>query len=188
MVRNNKEESPFLDGRDDEKKKKKKRILWLLLLLLLLFGGGAGYLLTQHHDSVRKHRVVAGSFLPNKKDASKLTDEEVSKYAQTAVDASKFQMIINPDINVDSKSLDSDMTIENPNNNAYPIAVTVKLSDGKLVYSSGAIDVGYGVKNAKLDKSLKAGNYSGIATFKIYDAKTSKEKGTVSTAVKFIVR
>ena len=127
--------------------------------------------------------VIAGNFLPAGKDASKMTDKEIANYAQKAVDTSQFQMIIGSEINVDSKNDFSDLYIQNPPNNAYPIAVTITLKDGTMIYTSGAIQVGYEVKNTKLDTHLEPGNYTGTALFKLYDVKTSEAKGQVAATV-----
>ncbi|MBS9336744.1 hypothetical protein [Fructobacillus papyrifericola] len=171
-----------------EKKKKRKVIVWLILLLLLLFSCGAGYFFNQVYSPTITKKIVSGDFLPDYKDAKKLTDEELAKYAQKKADASKFQMIINSDISVNKNSQFSDINIKNPTSNSYPIAVTITLDNGEVVYRSGRMDVGYEVKNPKLDKNLKVGHYKGVAIFKVYDEKTSKEKGKVSTAITIVVK
>ncbi|MBS9338010.1 hypothetical protein [Fructobacillus parabroussonetiae] len=171
-----------------EKKKKRRVIIWLILLFLLLFSCGAGYLFNKVYSPTTTKKIVSGDFLPGYKDAQKLTDEEIAKYAQKKVDASKFQMIINPDIIVNKSSQSSDINIKNPSSNSYPIAVTITLDNGEVVYRSGRMDAGYEVRNPKLDKNLKIGHYKGVATFKIYDVKTSKEKGKVSTAITIVVK
>lgn len=184
-------ETNELINSQDKGQKKKRKLLWLLLTLLLLFlivGGTAVYLLNHQPSVVKKANVLSGDFLPREKDAVKMTDSQIASYAQSTVDKSKFQMIINPDISVKASNQSSNIYIENPKTNGYPIAVTIKLTSGITVYSSGAIAVGYEVKNAKLDKILKTGSYDGIATFKLYDAKTSRAKGQVSTTVKIVVQ
>lgn len=165
-------------------KNKRKKLIYLILLVLLCIGtiGGTVWYYYMNTTS-NKPSVITGDFLPAGKDAQKLSDQQLASYGQNAVNKSRFQMVINPDIIVKESTNASNIYIENPKTNAYPIAVTIKLKDGESIYSSGAIKTGYFVKDAMFDKKLKQGNYSGTATFKIYDNKTSKLKGKVSTAV-----
>lgn len=168
----------------ENKKRKRRIIIWFSIVALLL--GGLGFAGYQAFHQPKHQLVTAG--LPKDKDAKKMNDKERSAFAQKAVDASKFQMIINPDIDVDAKTGNTNIGILNPQNNAYPTAVTITLKDGRVVYTSGGIERGYEVQSPKLDKKLKAGNYEGIATFRVYDAKTSTEKGQVSSAVNLTVK
>lgn len=165
--------------------KKKKKWLIILLLALLLLGGGVGYWYVTHQPE-QKTTVVSGKFLPDDKDASKMTNDEIAKYAQAAVDKSKFQMIINPDITVEGGK--SDLYIQNPPNNSYPIDVTITLDNGDVVYQSGGIKIGYEVKNATMDKQLDKGNYTGTALFKLYNQETSEEKGQVTAEITISVK
>lgn len=169
-------------------KQKKKRWLSLLLLVLLFAaaGGGVWHFFIKP-DKVREATVVTGDFLPGQKDASKMSDKEIADYAQKAVDSSKFQMIIGSTITVNSKDSSSDLYIQNPPTNAFPIDVTIRLKDGTIVYDSGAIQTGYEVKNATLKVPLDKGSYTGTALFKLYDTETSKAKGQVAAAVTFVV-
>ncbi|CCF25003.1 hypothetical protein EFN63_05170 [Leuconostoc citreum] len=179
------------NNKEPQDKQKKRRLIWLLLLLLMAFmiaGGLTLVYLNSQERITKKTKIIAGDFLPSEKDASKMNESQLARSAQSAVNKSKFQMIINPEINANQKTAYSDMYIENPANNAYPIAVTINLDSGMTIYSSGAIKPGYEVKNAKLDKVLKVGHYTGKANFKLYNAKTSKAQGQVSTAVKIVVQ
>ncbi|MHC5250242.1 hypothetical protein [Enterococcus sp. LJL90] len=167
-------------------KRKKWLILALLLLLVSIVGGGLYWYFSSKTEE-KTATVVAGSFLPEGKDAAAMTDDEIATYAQAEVDASQFQMIIGSEIQVDSQDDSSNLYIQNPPTNAYPIAVTITLDDGTVVYSSGAIAVGYEVKNATLDTHLDTGTYTGTALFKLYDAETSEAKGQVAATVSFTV-
>lgn len=166
--------------------KKKKTLYCIIIMLLILFAVGT-YCLLKHNNPQYSNQILSGDFLPPKKDASKLTDKQLASYAQKNVDKSKFQMIINPDIIVNKDTNISNLAIENPKNNGYPVAVTIKLNNGKKIYKSGAINVDYGVKNVKMDEELGYGRYDGVATFNVYDPVTLKEKGSVGTAVKITV-
>lgn len=175
----------------EEKRKKKKRLLWFLLLLLTLIVLGLGvtwYYVSHLQTPPQKTKVISGDFLPDEKDASKITTDKLKDYAQSAVDKSKFQMIINPDITVNNAEKKSNLYIANPPTNRYPVNVSMQLKDGTVIYSSGGIKTGYEVKNAMLDKQLKRGTYTGTATFKLYDAETSKANGQVATTIKIVVQ
>lgn len=171
-----------------QKKKKKRLIIILLLLLLFLAGaGGAYWYYMTHQPEEKKVSVVSGDFLPDSKDASEMSDGEIASYAQKAVDDSQFQMIIGSEITVNSQTKASNIYIQNPPNNGYPIDVTITLEDGTVVYSSGAINVGYEVKNATFDTTMNTGTYTGTALFKLYDPETSKAKGQVAAKVTITV-
>lgn len=167
-----------------EKKRKRRKLIIIILLLLAILGGTCYYFFNK---SSNQTTVVTGDFLPKNKDASKMKDKEIKGYAKKAVDASRFQMVIRSKINVKSNNNSSNLYIQNPPNNTYPIAVTISLKNKKVVYKSGAIKVGYEVRNAKLDAHLKPGTYTGTAVFKLYDAKTSKAKGQVAAKVTITV-
>lgn len=169
------------------KKTRQRKILIILLLMILLLSGGICWYVFTNKTEEQKTTIIAGSFLPDEKDASKMTDSDIVKYAQKAVNDSQFQMIISSEINVDSNNDSSDIYIQNPPNNAYPIAVEITLNDGQTIYTSGSIQVGYEVRNATLDTHLEPGNYTGKALFKLYDSKTSEAKGQVAAEVSLAV-
>lgn len=170
-----------------EKGHKKRRLIALLLLLLLFITAGGGYWYYHTHHAKVKVTVVSGNFLPKGKDASAMKDRELAKYAQKTVDDSKFQMIISPEISINNAKQQSNLYIQNPPNNSFPISVEITLDNGELVYSSGAIKTGYEVKNTMLDKQLKPGKYTGTAMFKLFSPKTSEAKGQVSAVVSIVV-
>lgn len=174
--------------KNSRKKNQRKKIFLLLGLLVLICAAGGYWYYLSTQSKEQTATVVAGSFLPAEKDAAEMTDAQVADYAQQAVDASSFQMIIGSDITVNSSDSSSDLYIQNPPTNAYPIAVTITLDDGTVVYSSGAIQVGYEVKNATLDTKLNSGTYTGTALFKLYDAETSEAKGQVAATVTLTVQ
>lgn len=163
---------------DEEEKKKKKRFFWFWLLLILFVGiAGGGYLYFNHGSSTPKSQIVAGDFLPKKKDARKMTDAELSQYAQKSVDASKFQLMINPKSTINFDTQSGYIGIKNPKNNAYPINVTFYTSDNTKIYTSGAIEPGQEVTSGSLSTKLKRGTYEVKARFDIYDNKTKQKRG-----------
>lgn len=177
------------DDVKEKDNKKKKKILLLLLLLLLLIGTATyiGINFINHQPKIAKKRqVVSGDFLPKSKDGKKITDKNIASNAQSAVNKSKFQMMINSDINADENG-NTDIYILNPSTNVYPINVIVTVNN-TTIYTSGGLKPGYEVKNAKLDKNLKHGSYKGTALFKLYDPKTSEFKGQVSAEVNINVK
>jgi len=109
----------------DEEKQKKKRFLWLLLIFLLLAAlAGSTFFYLNNSKNISKSQVVAGDFLPDKKDAKNMTGADLEKYAQKAVDASKFQLEINPSSKINYADQNGYIGIKNPKTNVYPINVT----------------------------------------------------------------
>ena len=147
----------------------------------MLIGGGVYYFLSQQNEAVR---VVSGDYLPDAKQAQKMTDQEMKQAEQTAVDASKFNMVIKPEAVFASGNDAGELYIQNPEHNAYPINVVIALDDdGKEVYSSGAVEPGYEITSAQLDETLAKGDYPATATFSIYDPVTKQKQGQVQASI-----
>ncbi|WP_429965787.1 hypothetical protein [Enterococcus sp. AZ072] len=157
-----------------------------MLLLLLLLGGYFAYNYFSENDSAT---VIAGNFLPEGKDASKMTEAEVADYAQQAVDNSQFNMRIVASAIIDQESMTGKLAIQNPPSNAQPANVIVTLdSTGEVLYTSGAIQPGEEIKEATLDKKLNQGTYSATATFEIFNSDTKKQQGQVKSALEIVVQ
>jgi hypothetical protein len=143
--------------------------------------GGGYYYLTHQKEAVR---VVSGEYLPEAKEAQKMTDSEIKKAEQKAVDASKFNMVIKPEAIFEAGDQEGTLYIQNPKHNAYPINVVITLDeDGAEVYSSGAMEPGYEIKTAVLEQKLTKGDYPATATFSIYDPKTKQKRGQVQASI-----
>lgn len=166
---------------NEEKKKKKRMLLILLLLLLAVAAGGLYYYLSTQTEPVQ---VVSGDYLPDTKGAKKMSDKEVKEAEQKAVDASKFNMVIKSEAVFETGDSEGSLYIQNPVENGYPINVVIHLdSNDEQVYSSGAMQPGYEINGAKLDKKLAKGDYPATATFNIYDSKTNKKRGQVQAGI-----
>ncbi|MGM0167616.1 hypothetical protein IGI39_002600 [Enterococcus sp. AZ135] len=171
----------------EEKQKNKKKWLLILLLLLLALGGISAYFFTR--PDAKPVSMVSGEFLPEGKDANKISDAELKKMAQQKVDRSKFNMVIAPDATFESSDQAGELIIQNPTNNAYPVNVEITREDnGELIYTSGAIQPGYEVKEAKLEKKLSKGDYPATAKFSLYDDKTNEKKGEVAAKITIHVK
>lgn len=172
----------------EEKKKQKKRMLILILLLLLLLGGYGVY----HFFFAPKPApmtVISGDFLPEGKDAKKMSDKELAALAQKKVDESNFNMMIVSEAVIDSTTQTGQLAIKNPESNAYPINVEIKEDKtGQLIYTSGAIYPGEEIKEVHLEHALAKGEYQTTATFSLYDPQTKKKQGEVSAGVTIFVK
>lgn len=159
---------------------KKKRKRWLLLLLVLLIGGAYVYI-----KSTRViPEIVAGEFLPEETDATKMSEKERERLAQSKVDASQFTLSIYPEAHFKDGLSEGSIYIKNEPVNAYPISVVITDDATKeIIYESGAIQPGYEIKSAKLAKNLAAGTYQTTATVSIYDSETKEKKGVTQAAI-----
>lgn len=182
-------QSNTTNNTEDDQKKKKKKFLWFWLILVLLIGlAGGAFLYFNNSSSTPKSQVISGDFLPKKKDAKNMTDAELAKYAQQAVDASQFQLQINPKSTINFDTQSGYIGIKNPKTNAYPINVTFyNTSDNSKIYSSGAIEPGQEVTSGTLTKKLQKGTYEIKARFDIFDNKTKQKRGQQSAIVNMIV-
>lgn len=174
-------ERSSMDKTNEEKKKKKRLLLLLLLLLLVVSAGGLYYYFSTKTEPVQ---VVSGDYLPETKGAKKMSDKEVKAAEQKAVDASKFNMVIKSEAVFETGDSEGSLYIQNPVENGYPINVVIRLdSNNEQIYSSGAIQPGYEINGAKLDKKLAQGDHPATATFDIYDSKTNKKRGQVQAGI-----
>lgn len=167
---------------------KKKRRLWLLLLLLglLVILGGIWWKQSNQDDPPRG--VVSGELLPEVKDAHPLTDQELGAFAQNLVDKSKFNLVIRPTGTVTAETSEGELEIQNPTSNAYPINVQLQAADGQIIYSSGAIEPGFGVTKIHLDERLSLGEHQVVAIFSVYDPDTKKLQGKTTAEVTLAVK
>lgn len=171
---------------EEEKKKKKKKLLLLLLFLLICIGGYFVY--DYFKSNTTPATVVAGDFLPDGKDASKMTEKEVANYAQQAVDKSEFNMKIVSKATFSKDTMKGNLAIQNPPNNKQPVNVVVNLNgNGDKVYESGAINPGEEITEATLSKTLSPGTYDATATFNIYNPDTKKKQGQVKSILTLVV-
>lgn len=171
----------------NQKDSKKKKLLWLLLLLLLVVGGYFVY--DRFFSEEMPVSVVSGDFLPDGKDASKMTDEEIASYAKQVADASQFNMRIVSEATIDQNSMTGDLRIQNPPSNSQPVNVVVTLdSTGQTVYESGAIQPGEEITQATLTESLASGTYTATATFNIYNPDTNRKQGEVQSVLTLMVQ
>lgn len=154
----------------------KQRIVVILFVTILLV---AACFISQYYvqGKTKKATVISGEFLPEQKDAQKISTKEMTKLAQSALDKSKFNLIILPEAKFCEKTLKGNLKIKNPSNNSYPINVEIreKMTD-RLIYTSGAIEPGYEVKEVTLEQKLKKGDYPSVALFSLYDPITKEKK------------
>ena len=167
---------------------KKKKYLLLLLLLLLL---AAGYVVYDHFFKTQEvpANIIAGDFLPDGKDASRMTEKEIAEFAQSNIDKSQFNMRIVSEATIDSTNMTGNLAIQNPPSNAQPVSVVVTIDEtNEVVYNSGAIQPGEEIQTAKLEKELQPGDYPASATFKVYDPDSKKKQGEVQSVLTLMVQ
>ena len=170
----------------NKKTTNKKRNIIIIVLLLLLIGGGVGYkLINKSNES----NLIGGNFLPEGKDAKKMSKEELDKAAQDAVDESQFTLNILSEASFPDGKSSGNIYIKNPTNNAYPISVeVVENESGDVIYESGAIQPGEEITEGTLSKALVKGNYVATAKVSIYDPETKEYKGQTSAEMNIEVK
>ena len=168
----------------------KRRKKWGLIFLLLLLLAGVGYSLYHVFGQNPKENVtvISGDFLPGGKDAKKMSDKELKKFAQKKVDDSQFNMKIGSKAIISSQSQQGTLNIKNPQTNTYPVNVVITDDQtGDVIYTSGAVEPGEEVSHIALEKPLTKGTHPATARFSLYDSKTKTKKGEVAAGVSFIV-
>ena len=163
-----------------ERAHKKRGLLWLLLFALIICGLGAYFYFQK--DPVP---IISADLLPEAGDA---TDQRLSERAQEIADANYFTLQINPEAVFEDGNSYGSIEIVNPGTNVYPIAVDITLSNGELVYSSGAIYPNQFVENVNLITPLAKGEYQAKATINIYDPETKEKQGVTEAELTIIVK
>lgn len=163
-----------------ERAHKKRGLLWLLLFALIICGLGAYFYFQK--DPVP---IISADLLPEAGDA---TDQRLSERAQEIADANYFTLQINPEAVFEDGNSSGSIEIVNPGTNVYPIAVDITLSNGELVYSSGAIYPNQFVENVNLITPLAKGEYQAKATINIYDPETKEKQGVTEAKLTIIVK
>ena len=163
-----------------ERAHKKRGLLWLLLFALIICGLGAYFYFQK--DPVP---IISADLLPEAGDA---TDQRLSERAQEIADANYFTLQINPEAVFEDGNSSGSIEIVNPGTNVYPIAVDITLSNGELVYSSGAIYPNQFVENVNLITPLAQGEYQAKATINIYDPETKEKQGVTEAELTIIVK
>ena len=163
-----------------ERAHKKRGLLWLLLFALIICGLGAYFYFQK--DPVP---IISADLLPEAGDA---TDQRLSERAQEIADANYFTLQINPEAVFEDGNSSGSIEIVNPGTNVYPIAVDITLSNGELVYSSGAIYPNQFVENVNLITPLAKGEYQAKATINIYDPETKEKQGVTEAELTIIVK
>lgn len=163
-----------------ERAHKKRGLLWLLLFALIICGLGAYFYFQK--DPVP---IISADLLPEAGDA---TDQRLSERAQEIADANYFTLQINPEAVFEDGNSSGSIEIVNPGTNVYPIAVDITLSNGELVYSSGAIYPNQFVEDVNLITPLAKGEYQAKATINIYDPETKEKQGVTEAELTIIVK
>lgn len=163
-----------------ERAHKKRGLLWLLLFALIICGLGAYFYFQK--DPVP---IISADLLPEAGDA---TDQRLSERAQEIADANYFTLQINPEAVFEDGNSSGSIEIVNPGTNVYPITVDITLSNGELVYSSGAIYPNQFVENVNLITPLAKGEYQAKATINIYDPETKEKQGVTEAELTIIVK
>lgn len=154
------------EQKEKEKKGKKKWLILLLLLLLIAVGVAVFYFMYLKDDGqprIEKELAAKAGLLPSH------SKEELQELLNKTVQEGMVNISINPDpIFKDGKSAGT-LNIENIPANHYDLQVDITLEDsGEKVYSSGLIEPGHYVDNAKLTKTLKQGDHKAVAVFTAY--------------------
>lgn len=133
--------------------------------------------------------LVAGSYLPEDKDAKKMSEEERKKAMEQKVDETKFTLSIYPEATFEDGNSPGQLYIRNEVQNAYPISVElVEDKSNDTIYESGAIQPGYEVTEGTLTKKLAKGQYKCTAIVSIYDPKTKKYKGQTAAEINLEIK
>lgn len=155
------------------------------MLLLFVVGGFFTYKAMKPSPT----EIVAGSYLPDAKNAKKMSDKERKKVQEKEVDESKFTLSIYPEATFEDGKSTGSIYIKNDVKNVYPIAVQiVEDKSGDIIYESGAIEPGYEITEGELNKNLKKGNYKCTAEVSIYDPQTKNYKGQTAAEIEVEVK
>lgn len=132
--------------------------------------------------------IVGGSYLPDVKDAKKMSKKERQQLEKKEIDESKFTLSIYPFAYFKSGESEGNIYVRNEIDNVYPISVSVVEDEtDEVIYESGAIKPGYEVTKGKLTKAFLKGSYNCTANVSIFDPKTKMYRGQTAAQLEVIV-
>lgn len=146
--------------------KRRKRNTHLVIVVILLIGGviagGLYYIGSAPKSQFDLDRDALEGWLPGK------SQEDIEEELNRIIDASRFNVTINP-MAVVSKYKIANFMIENVPANNYWMQVSVYYQDMKgeeqLLYESKLIQQGYFIEKAEVTHLPNAGEYNGRAVF-----------------------
>jgi hypothetical protein len=160
--------------------KNKKNIISIIIILLLIFFAIL-FLFSQKRSGFIKYDPDAQEgVLPGK------SKEDVQNELNQVVSEGMFNISISPSINVNSKTMQGAIRIENIKENHYLMQVDIE-ENGKKIYSSDAVKPGEYIENAKFQK-LPVGTYPATAIFTAIDKDTGMIEGTASAQITITVQ
>ncbi|MDT2521717.1 hypothetical protein [Enterococcus raffinosus] len=160
---------------------KRKWLSWLLLLVLLV--GVIGFYIYNQKENAP---LISADILPEDGDAA---DLHLSKRAQETADANYFTLQINPEAIFENGLSEGSLEIVNPGTNVYPIAVDISLmSNGEIIYSSGAIYPNQFIESVNLVNPLSKGEHPAKAIINIYDPESKEKQGITEAELMIIVK
>lgn len=113
---------------------------------------------------------------------------ERQKELQNILDENMIAFSINTTPVFLNGTSEGNLLIENPENNAKLIKVSIKINDtSEEIYSSNFIKPGTYIENARLDKILEKGIYNATAYFTAYEEETAKYIGQTGAGITLVV-
>ncbi|MEF9864281.1 MAG: hypothetical protein RR777_04990 [Christensenellaceae bacterium] len=162
---------------------KKKKKVWIAILTILIVAAVVvgtlmmtGVINIPHESKAQRDLAAKIGQLPNK------SQEEIERVLDQVVKEGMFNITANSEM----VSRDGNLTvgIENVPGNRYLMQVDVVLDDtGEIVYSSGIIEPGYFIEEAKTIKPIAPGEYKATAVFTAINAQTEEEEGKSAVEV-----
>ena len=162
-------------------------ILIILLLLLMTLLGGLLYYLVVYLPE--QNAVVGG-----KREAAALqgtlqvlTEEEIQAELNRVVEEGMFRIsIASTIVGIEDETVD--IRIENNRTNRYLMQVSLTLDEtGEEIFATDLIDPGYYIKETRLDKPIKPGEYPATAIFTALYPDTGEIVGTAGAQVKLLI-
>lgn len=171
---------PVSAGDREEKSRHKK---WLFLLLLLVTAAALFifYRSWNRDDGYGFDKSAKSGILENDPD-------KVQEILDQTVAEGMFNISINPDPVFADGHSEGNLRIENIPANHYYTKVSITLESGEKVFQSGGLKPGQYIKNAKLDKTLKKGDYPATASFVITNPETMENIGSVNAKIRLHIQ
>ena len=157
---------------------KKKRI-WIICIVLciVLTGAAAYYFLVvrqKEEPGSGNARVVAWDV--------DIDAEENTAGAYPGIQIPGYQEMV---FKADEK--EQSVNIGNPEGNNCYFKITLKVQDGDKLFTSGYLQPGEGFEKVELDKTLKAGEYTGIIQYQCYSLEDKSVLNGASSEFQLIV-
>lgn len=170
-------------------KEKDKAIVYKVIILILICIIFAMFCILQGTSLAKDERKKTDANVIRQIDAkdSEKEEEDLSKLEEM-VKEGHLRICINTNPIFKKSTLVGRVNVMNKEPNVRPIYLEIVLDDGRVIYESGLIPVGYEIQDISLSEDLEIGVYSATAYFHSVDEESGEVCGSAGARMYITVK